>query len=139
MLQCRESKLELAEGAANFFDFLKNNQIKFNIATNSGPENIGFFFEHFNLSKWLGRENIFFNDGTLPGKPAPDLFIKAAAQLGLPLSDLIIFEDSEAGLKAAQEAGAGKVFIINPHNQPYPNWEFPQIKNFNELERTLWV
>ena len=39
------------------------------------------------------------------GKPAPDLFIHAAAQMGFAPEDCIVVEDSPAGCEAARAAG----------------------------------
>lgn len=39
------------------------------------------------------------------GKPAPDLFLLAADRLGVSPADCIVFEDSIAGITAAQAAG----------------------------------
>lgn len=39
------------------------------------------------------------------GKPHPEIFTKAAMQLNLPISDCIVFEDSEFGVKAAHDGG----------------------------------
>ena len=39
------------------------------------------------------------------GKPAPDIFLLAADRMGVTPTDCIVYEDSEAGLEAAQRAG----------------------------------
>jgi HAD superfamily hydrolase (TIGR01509 family) len=39
------------------------------------------------------------------GKPAPDLFLHAAEQMGIPTEDCVVIEDSPYGLQAAQAAG----------------------------------
>lgn len=39
------------------------------------------------------------------GKPAPDLFLHAAAQFNTPPTDCVVIEDSATGLQAAQAAG----------------------------------
>jgi len=39
------------------------------------------------------------------GKPAPDIFLAAAARLGLPARDCLVIEDSANGVKAAKAAG----------------------------------
>ena len=39
------------------------------------------------------------------GKPAPDLFIHAAAAMGTDPADCLVIEDSPAGIRAAQRAG----------------------------------
>ena len=45
------------------------------------------------------------------GKPAPDIFLKAAEKLGVPPELCVGFEDSAAGLKALAEAGIASIFI----------------------------
>ncbi len=39
------------------------------------------------------------------GKPAPDLFLHAAREMGVAPSDCVVIEDSPAGIDAAQSAG----------------------------------
>jgi beta-phosphoglucomutase-like phosphatase (HAD superfamily) len=39
------------------------------------------------------------------GKPAPDLFLHAARQMGFDPSNCIVIEDSPAGIEAAKRAG----------------------------------
>jgi HAD superfamily hydrolase (TIGR01509 family) len=39
------------------------------------------------------------------GKPAPDLFLHAARQMGVAPADCLVIEDSPAGIEAAQRAG----------------------------------
>ena len=45
------------------------------------------------------------------GKPAPDAFLEAARQLGLPAGDCVVFEDSPTGIAAAEAAGMAHVFV----------------------------
>lgn len=46
-------------------------------------------------------------------KPAPDLFLHAAAALGVPIGRCLVVEDAESGVAAAKAAGA-KVIGIGP-------------------------
>lgn len=48
---------------------------------------------------------------TLHGKPFPDPFLKAAAELGIAPEDCIVFEDAEPGVTAAKAAGMAWVRI----------------------------
>ena len=50
------------------------------------------------------------------GKPAPDLFVWVAGGLQLPPQDVVVFEDAEAGITAAQAAGCKTIGIGSPHN-----------------------
>lgn len=51
------------------------------------------------------------------GKPAPDLFLKAAQALGIAPSDCIVLEDSEPGARAAVAAGM-RVIVVPDLKQP---------------------
>ena len=81
---------------------------------------------------------MLFNDGTLKGKPEPDLFLKAADRLQLNTSELVIFEDSKAGIKAAENAGAGKIYIVNSMNDDFSDFEHEVIFNFNQTDKSLF-
>lgn len=45
------------------------------------------------------------------GKPEPDIFLEAAFELGMPAERIIVFEDSELGVRAASTAGMRVVMI----------------------------
>ena len=46
-------------------------------------------------------------------KPAPDLFLLAAARLGVPPAACVVFEDSPNGIRAARAAGMRCVAVPN--------------------------
>ena len=48
-------------------------------------------------------------------KPAPDLFLHAAAQLGLPPEQCVVVEDAAVGVEAAKAGGFYTVGIGPPH------------------------
>ncbi|MBL8163225.1 MAG: beta-phosphoglucomutase family hydrolase [Anaerolineae bacterium] len=49
-------------------------------------------------------------------KPAPDIFLWVAAQLGVSPAETVIFEDSDAGLQAALAGGFWVVGVGGEHN-----------------------
>ena len=54
-------------------------------------------------------EAVFSADEVARGKPAPDLFLHAAARMGVAPADCVVIEDSVPGLLAAAAAGMGAV------------------------------
>jgi len=102
----------LSPGAAPLFDWLAARDVPRAIATASGPANVGFFRKHLGLDRWFEVEAIVHDDGTLRGKPAPDLYCRAAQVLGLPPSGCVVVEDSVSGLEAARVAGIGLIVAI---------------------------
>jgi HAD superfamily hydrolase (TIGR01509 family) len=55
------------------------------------------------------------------GKPAPDVYLAAAAELGVPPGRCVAVEDSANGLRAASAAGMTVVAVPNPHYPPPPD------------------
>ena len=45
------------------------------------------------------------------GKPAPDMFLLAAEQMGVAPEHCLVFEDGQAGIDAATAAGMASVFV----------------------------
>lgn len=130
--------LNFAPGAEDLFDFLSKTDIPFTIATSAGIENIDFYFEHMNLGRWFSIEKVAYNDGSFRGKPHPDVFIAAAAKLGLVPHETIIFEDSVNGILSAEAAGAGKIYIVNSYNENYSRFSYEIITHFDGVDRKLF-
>lgn len=108
----QEDGFELSPGAKELLDNLASCGVPRTIATASGKENLDFFFEHLNLSRWFERQCIVYDDGTRPGKPDPDIYIQAAQVLGLYPTDCVVVEDSLSGLQAAFAAGIGYIIAL---------------------------
>ena len=102
----------LIAGAEQFLDFLKAEGVDFTIATGSEYSNVDFYFEKFGLGKWFDRSRVVLDDGTFPGKPAPDGYLRAAKVLGKDPADCVVFEDSISGVRASHAAGVGQTVAI---------------------------
>ena len=129
----------LAPGAVDFLDFLKENNIPRTIATMSEKDNVDFYIEEFQLAKWFNIDKIVYADGTLPGKPAPDIYIKAAKVLNLKPEECIVVEDAVSGIEAARAAGIGKIIAMASMESVDLYKNIPAvsqiIKNFDEIDR----
>ena len=81
---------------------------------------VNFDFKTFNKKEWLKEDFdaiVLGEDKRIKnGKPAPDIFILAAKDIGLEPKNCIIFEDSIGGIKAGISSGARIVIgIHDPH------------------------
>jgi HAD superfamily hydrolase (TIGR01509 family) len=107
-------KFCLAPGVIPFLTELKTAGIPITIATGSYAPNVDFYFKHLNLYVWFNRSLVVLDDGTYPGKPAPDIFRLAAQNLNLPATQCLVFEDSYSGIQAAFDAKVAKIIAVEP-------------------------
>ncbi len=63
--------------------------------------------------------SIFTSEQVSKGKPAPDLFLFAADQMGFKPADCIVIEDSSAGIEAAIAAGMQVVGFLGGSHARY--------------------
>jgi HAD superfamily hydrolase (TIGR01549 family) len=64
------------------------------------------------VSDWF--DEVVTADDVTEGKPAPDIFIKAAHLLGVSPAKCLVLEDAPAGILAAQRAGMQVIAIPSP-------------------------
>ena len=138
-----KENFKLAPGAIEFLNYLKSENIPMTIATMSEWDNVEFYIKEFNLEKWFDLDKIVYSDGTIPGKPAPDIFKIAAEKIGLAPKDCVVVEDAIAGIKSAQGAGIGKIIAI-ASLEPIEFYESIEgidgiIKNFHEFDRKIFT
>ncbi|MCR5454760.1 MAG: beta-phosphoglucomutase [Bacteroidales bacterium] len=91
-------------------DFLK--EIKaagYKTAIGSASKNTPLIMERTGLSKYFDA----VADGTMvsKAKPDPEVFLKGAELLGVSPTECVVFEDAEAGVEAAHNAGMKAVGI----------------------------
>lgn len=138
-----KATFHLAQGAENFLDFLKENNIPMTIATMSDKINVDFYIEHFHLEKWFDLDKIVYSDGIIPGKPAPDIYEIAAKNLNLKPEECIVVEDALSGIEAARAAGIGKIVAICSAESPDLYRDIPCvssiINNFDEFDKNLFA
>lgn len=109
-----DPRFRLVDGLEAFLDRLKAAGIPMTIATGSERLNVEFYFssEKLGLERWFDFGKVVYDDCTFPGKPNPDIFLKAAEKLGIPCGECMIFEDSYSGIIAAHRAGAKYIVAL---------------------------
>ena len=73
------------------------------VGSNAEPANIDFVLDRFNLRPFFPV--VVSGIEVRRPKPFPDIYLKAASQLGVPPSNCVVFEDSPTGVEAARAAG----------------------------------
>lgn len=105
----REHGVPVKEGLYNLLERLKKNQVLIALATSSRHE---IAMEYVIRAKVLRYFDILVcGDEVEKGKPNPEIFQKAAAELCCDPEKCLIIEDSTNGLKAAIGAGGIPIYI----------------------------
>jgi HAD superfamily hydrolase (TIGR01509 family) len=74
------------------------------VASSSLPERLAYTLGLTGLAQWFG-DAVFSAAMVARGKPAPDLFLHAAATMGADPTRCLVIEDSAPGITAAKAAG----------------------------------
>jgi len=82
------------------------------VASSSNLNWIRTHLAHIGLTVAFGDHLYSGREHVSRGKPAPDLYLYAADQLGVPIGDCVIIEDSEVGAKGAVASGATVIGLI---------------------------
>jgi HAD superfamily hydrolase (TIGR01509 family) len=76
------------------------------VASSSSTRWIRGHLQHLGLTDAFGQHVYSGREHVERGKPAPDLYLHAARQLGADISRSVIIEDSEVGARGALASGA---------------------------------
>ncbi|MFN6992352.1 MAG: beta-phosphoglucomutase, partial [Fervidobacterium sp.] len=105
------TKDEILPGVMDFLNLLKENKIK--IAIGSASKNTMTILNRIGLSDFF--DSIVDGTKITKAKPDPEVFLKAAQELGIEPSKCCVFEDASAGVEAAKKAGM-KVIGVGDQN-----------------------
>lgn len=101
--QSLKEKIIVRPGLMDLFKDLKNKGIKMAIASSSQRQSIEIVIDKLDIKKYVD----FYCSGrdVKRGKPFPDVFLKAAAGLGVDPKDCLVLEDAPKGVEAGKSAG----------------------------------
>jgi HAD superfamily hydrolase (TIGR01509 family) len=118
MLARYEQELPLMDGAADAVLRLASS-FRLAVASSSNRELIDGVLHAAGLSQRF--EVTVSSEEVARGKPAPDVFLEAAARLHLDPARCAAIEDSANGIRAAHDAGMRVLAIPNRRYQPSPD------------------
>jgi HAD superfamily hydrolase (TIGR01509 family) len=100
----------LRPGAQALIDVLARHQIRRAIATSTARHEARPRLERSGI--WTAFDAVVCGDEVIRGKPAPDIYLSAAAAIGVAPHACLALEDSDAGARAA--IAAGMIVVVVP-------------------------
>ncbi|MFJ3586154.1 HAD family hydrolase [Streptomyces sp. NPDC090127] len=100
-----ERELEAVVGVTEVMKRLVAEGVPYCLASSGSHERIRVGHRKTGLDAWFRDGNIFSAEDVGRGKPAPDLFLHAAARMGVAPERCVVVEDSRLGVQAALAAG----------------------------------
>jgi len=82
------------------------------VASSSSVRWIATHLEHLGMRDAFGDHLYSGSEHVRRGKPAPDLYLYAAEQLGVPIANCVIVEDSPVGAKGALASGGRVIGLV---------------------------
>ncbi len=122
-----ETRLEPVAGVMAVLDYLREHQVPFCVASNGKHEKMRMTLAKTNIMPYVQGRVFSFEDVTR-GKPAPDLFLHAAATLNIPAAQAIVVEDSLTGIQAAVAAGMRPLGYCPPNVDGSDNVLLPAMR-----------
>ncbi len=121
---------EILEGVVPVLQYLKdNNQL---VALGSASKNARPILEKVGILEYF--DAIVDGNDVSNAKPDPEVFLRAAQLLGKPAEGAIVFEDSVAGIQAANIAGMVSIGIGDAQILNEAKYNF---RDFTEIDTTF--
>jgi HAD superfamily hydrolase (TIGR01509 family) len=100
-----ERELEPVDGVNEVLGKLAADGVPYCVASSGAHERIRVGHRKTGLDRWFREGTVFSAEDVGRGKPAPDLFLFAAEQMGVTPEHCVVVEDSPLGVAAARAAG----------------------------------
>ncbi|MFF8847078.1 HAD family hydrolase [Streptomyces sp. NPDC015127] len=100
-----ERELAAVDGVTDVLEKLVADGVPYCVASSGSHERIRVGHRTTGLDRWFADDVVFSAQDVGRGKPAPDLFLHAAARMGVSPERCVVVEDSRLGVQAALAAG----------------------------------
>lgn len=95
--------IKLKNGVIEFFNFLKESNIKIGLATSNSLHLLEAVLKNNGIYDYF--DSITITDEVSVGKHEPDVYLLASKKLGVPPEECVVFEDIIQAVKGAKKAG----------------------------------
>lgn len=107
-------EVPLKKGAGRFLNYLKGKGIRLGIATSNGSDMVQAVLKAQGVVEDF--DCVVTACEVAHGKPAPDIYLKVASELGVEPQDCLVFEDIPAGIVAGKAAGMTVCAVEDEHS-----------------------
>jgi len=128
--------IQPVSGLPEFLQYASDSGIPIALATSAIAENVDFTLDATGLRKYFAH----ITDASMvkKGKPDPEIYLKTAKKLDVNPAECIVFEDSIAGIIAAQKAGMFAVGLATSFKaSDLLNYVNKIIENFEGADKLL--
>lgn len=118
------------KGLIELLHYLKDNNYKTIVATSSNRDRVDKILAQAKITEFF--DDSICGDEVTKGKPNPEVFLKSCQKLGVNVDEVIVLEDSEAGIQASYDANI-KVICIPDMKYPEKQYEEKTFKILKDL------
>lgn len=118
------------KGLVELLHYLKDNNYKTIVATSSNRDRVDKILAQAKITEFF--DDSICGDEVTKGKPNPEVFLKSCQKLGVNVDEVIVLEDSEAGIQASYDANI-KVICIPDMKYPEKQYEEKTFKILKDL------
>jgi beta-phosphoglucomutase len=133
----RTQGLELLPGCAFWLAQLQAEGWKQALGTSAPRGNIDAVFDALEIAQYF--DAVMSSEQVKQGKPAPDVFLAAAAQLEVPPENCLVIEDAPAGIEAAYRAGMKALGVLTTHTDLQADWVFKSVADLPRDFFARWL
>lgn len=108
------TRLEVMPGLLELIDLLDTHSIPRCVATSSSHRFAKLVLQQVDVLQRMAF--VVTADDVEHGKPAPDIYLKAAARMNTAPENMLVLEDSHTGSKAGVAAGACTIAVPGEHS-----------------------
>lgn len=110
------TELRIVPGVADLLNLLKRKGLGMSIASNSPTSRVELALELTGIAAYFS--NITSISDVKEGKPAPEIYLRAAETAGVSAAQCMVVEDSTTGVTAAVAAKMRTLGFVGTHHEP---------------------